>query len=439
MVFVARDRRLDREIAIKFLLPEHTKNAEVLSRFLQEARATAKIGHPGIVTVFDCDQVSDTGTELDGGAYIAMELLAGETLGSRLRRRRMNEREAVAITSQIALALEAAHAIGIVHRDLKPENVFLAHDPAVSSGERVKVLDFGIAKLATSSTDQAPRTHSLAIFGTPPYMSPEQARSSGRSDHRTDIYALGCILFEQVAGRAPFIGEPGEVMAHHQLTPAPRVRSLAEWVSSPLDALVHQLLQKRPDDRPQSMREVHELLRACYPLAGHAVPDATQSAPRTESATNTTLTTATGSATGRPAPARLGQLFLVVAVVCSLVVAAVGMYVRPSKTTTSEPSDAAVTRASGVVITPIEQIDAASSEIMSPTDAGVVEGTDIHDAGTRARTKTVSAVAKNARSGAVVAVPVMPTHDAALAPSRPDAQQRLDDRAVDPFSSETQP
>ncbi len=149
VLYVARDTGLDREVALKFLRPEHLTRPQVVQRFLQEARSAAKINHAGIVTVFECGQVADTNTRADGTVYIAMELLQGESLGARIKReRRLAPALAIGICRQVAAALGAAHRSGIVHRDLKPDNIFLVPDPAVRGGERVKILDFGIAKLA---------------------------------------------------------------------------------------------------------------------------------------------------------------------------------------------------------------------------------------------------------------------------------------------------
>src|SRR5687767_158654 len=144
VVFRAHDASLDREVALKFLNEEHSSQPQILQRFLQEARSAAKIAHPGIVTVYECGQLS----EANNAAYIAMELLDGESLTDRLARSgRMPAEQAIEIARQVASALEAAHRSGIIHRDLKPDNIFLVRDPAVANGERVKVLDFGIAKL----------------------------------------------------------------------------------------------------------------------------------------------------------------------------------------------------------------------------------------------------------------------------------------------------
>ncbi|HTR54834.1 MAG TPA: serine/threonine-protein kinase, partial [Kofleriaceae bacterium] len=167
ILHVARDVELDREIAIKFLRPEHAFRRDTVQRFLQEARAAARIQHPGIVTVFESGVVEGTATRADGTVYIAMELLAGETLSARLRREgRFAPAAAIAIVRQLASALAAAHAAGIVHRDLTPHNVFLVPDAAVVGGERVKVVDFGIAKLVDGLGANV-QTHSLVVLGTP--------------------------------------------------------------------------------------------------------------------------------------------------------------------------------------------------------------------------------------------------------------------------------
>ena len=255
-VFVARDVSLDREVALKFMHAEHTASAEIVRRFLQEARSAAKVVHAGIVTVFECGQLAD------GVAYIAMELLHGETLTSRLSRRgRLAPAAAVEIARQIASALEAAHHAGIVHRDLKPDNIFLVSDAAMPSGERVKVLDFGIAKLAQpETTASSVHTHSMMVFGTPRYMSPEQCRSSANIDHRSDIYSLGCILFELVVGRAPFDGEVGELIAKHQMVAPPTARSERPELPAALDDLIAKMLAKDPAQRPQTMMAVQRAL-----------------------------------------------------------------------------------------------------------------------------------------------------------------------------------
>ena len=260
VVHVARDVDLDREIAIKVLKPEYLTKPQIVQRFIKEARAAAKIGHAGIVTVFECGQIQGTGTRADGNAYIAMELLVGQSLSDRLLDGgRMSMPRAIAITRQLAAALGAAHHAGIIHRDLKPDNVFLVPDAAVMGGERVKVLDFGVAKLMDPADDGV-NTHSQMMLGTPKYMSPEQARSASTVDHRADIYALGCMLFEMLTGRVPFGGDAGELLLAHQKTAPPSARLVVSTVPPSIDALIRRMLAKAPDDRPQTMNEVGDAL-----------------------------------------------------------------------------------------------------------------------------------------------------------------------------------
>ena len=261
-VFAAYDESLEREVALKILNAEHKASDDVMRRFLQEARLAARIGHPGIVTVFECAQVQHTGTNADGIAYIAMELLDGESLAHRLHRcGRMSAPTAMEVTRQIASALEAAHKNGIVHRDLKPDNIFLVKDPAVMHGERVKVLDFGIAKLHHVQSSGV-QTQTNEVFGTPRYMSPEQCRSSTQIDQRSDIYTLGCILFELLTGRPPFVGQTGELFAQHLMVDAPSVLSLVRETPYHVADLVHRMLAKEVDARPPTMADVQRELEA---------------------------------------------------------------------------------------------------------------------------------------------------------------------------------
>jgi len=260
MVLLARDTELDRPVALKILNPSHSDSSDILHRFLREARAAARVRHPGITTVLDSARYRlSNGDEI---AYIAMELLEGESLTKRLARAgRLAPGTAAEIARQIASAVEAAHRAGVVHRDLKPDNIYLVPDSAVASGERVKVLDFGLAKFVNAST-----TAISTVFGTPRYMSPEQCRSSTMIDHRSDIYALGCILFELVTGRTPFEGELYKIVENHLRVAPPRARSLAREVSPALDDLIRRMLAKDASERPASMAAVEAELR----LAGAA-------------------------------------------------------------------------------------------------------------------------------------------------------------------------
>ena len=254
VVYTARDPSLDRNVAIKVLRLAHRANQEIVQRFLQEARTTARIAHPGIVTIHDFGMVE---TRRGSTAFIAMELLSGESLSRRLAREgRLAPAAACEIVRQIASALAAAHHVDVLHRDLKPDNVFLVPDPAMPSGERVKVLDFGLAKLGATGHTQAE-----LVFGTPRYISPEQSRSATLIDPRSDIYSLGCILFELVTGRTPFDGDPRQLIERHQYATPPRAAALGPDVPPVLDELIADMLAKDPADRPQSMGAVQRVLR----------------------------------------------------------------------------------------------------------------------------------------------------------------------------------
>jgi serine/threonine protein kinase len=250
-VYLAQHRRLDRRAAIKVLLPGLSRNAAVIARFFNEARALSRIQHDGIVQVIDCDVA-------DRRAYIVMEHLDGESLAGVIARGggfASEPRSVAAVVGRIADALAGAHDKGIVHRDLKPENVFLALGRRAPF--QAKILDFGIAKLATDNLGASAVTQPGILLGTPSYMAPEQCRGLATFDHRVDVYALGCILFELLAGRKVFeIEAPGDLLMAHVQAPPPRVVDCAAAVPNVLDELVAAMLAKEPDGRPQTMRAV---------------------------------------------------------------------------------------------------------------------------------------------------------------------------------------
>jgi serine/threonine protein kinase/pimeloyl-ACP methyl ester carboxylesterase len=236
VVYKARDRRLQRLVALKFLAPSMSEEPEFKSRFLQEAKAIASLDHPNLCSLFDVAEPEE------GQLVIVMPFYEGETLKQKIGRGPLPLDRAVDYAVQIAAGLAHAHAAGVVHRDIKPANVI------VTTGERVRILDFGIAKV---SSVQAKLTRTGMVLGTLAYMSPEQA-SGERIDHRSDLWALGVVLYEMLTGRQPFTGDSLEALFHAILWPKPeRVTALRPEVPPGLEALVHRLLEKNPADRYQ--------------------------------------------------------------------------------------------------------------------------------------------------------------------------------------------
>ena len=256
--------------AVKVLLPRFTQDAVVVDRFFQEAKAASGIRHAGIVEVFDYGRLPN------GQAYIAMELLRGDDLAGFLARHgKLTPSLAAQIAMQMLAALDASHMVGVVHRDLKPDNIFLVRDPGAPGAIRVKILDFGIAKLIGNPLDghrgPRPKTKGGLILGTPTYMAPEQCKGGVELTARADLYAVGCILFEMLTGRPPFVGGgDGEIMAMHIYEPPPRLSNLVSDLPVELDALLAKLLTKAPEDRiPSAAYALASLERASLgPLAG---------------------------------------------------------------------------------------------------------------------------------------------------------------------------
>ncbi len=270
MVYRAEHTRIGGQVALKVLRPEFTEKPDIIQRFFNEARASGACSHPGIVKIFDFDYHED------GSAYIAMELLHGESLRQRVKRQgALAPDDAIRIVRQCASALSVAHKAEIIHRDLKPGNIFLAQDEETEGGERAKILDFGIAKLSASLSGGDLRTQTDTMMGTPVYMSPEQCRGAGRVDYRSDIYSLACVLFRIVCGRAPFQGEGvGEIIVGHVTEPLPPMRSFEPSISPALEAVVAKAMAKEPAQRYQSMNEFGVALRALrrgtshFPVSG---------------------------------------------------------------------------------------------------------------------------------------------------------------------------
>jgi eukaryotic-like serine/threonine-protein kinase len=260
-VYRARDTRLDREVAIKMLPASFANDAERLRRFEQEARATSALNHPNILTVYDIGTAAEEGGR---APFIVMELLEGEELRAQLKHGAIAPRRAVEYARQIADGLAAAHAKGVVHRDLKPENLFVTADG------RVKILDFGLAKLRPpqpggvdgDAPTQKQITDPGRVMGTVVYMSPEQVRGR-EADHRSDIFSFGVVLYEMLGGRRPFGGDSAvEVMSAILKEEPPELSEANAKISPALDRVVRRCLEKKPERRFQTASDLGFALEA---------------------------------------------------------------------------------------------------------------------------------------------------------------------------------
>jgi eukaryotic-like serine/threonine-protein kinase len=264
-VYRARDTRLDRVVAIKVLPASFSTDPERLRRFEQEARSVAALNHPNILAVHDI------GT-YESAPYMVCELLEGETLRERMQGGVLSSKKAIEVASQIAQGLAAAHDKGIVHRDLKPENIFLTKDG------RVKILDFGLAKIArgpkaneglqTMTSAQVSLTEAGQVLGTAGYMSPEQVRG-GELDHRSDIFSFGAIFFEMLSGKRAFKRDTAaETMTAILKEDPPELAETNRNISPALDRIVRHCLEKNPDQRFQSARDLAFNLDALSQFSG---------------------------------------------------------------------------------------------------------------------------------------------------------------------------
>jgi formylglycine-generating enzyme required for sulfatase activity/predicted Ser/Thr protein kinase len=274
VVYRAVHEGIGQAAAVKVLGGERARDAATLRRFVNEARAASLVEHPGMVKVFDFGETED------GAPFILMEYLAGEPLRARMERARSEGRalsvvEALRVARQAAAALSAVHAMGIVHRDLKPENLMVVADDEAAGGERVKVLDFGIARI---SDDGATLTAPGVVVGSAAYMAPEQCVGDDEIDGRADVYALGVVLYEMLSGAPPFRGDFRALLGMH-LYQQPRPLSLAcPELPEGVARLVHRMLAKEPSLRPD-MAGVVEALRR---LEAEAKEGAAASAARVD-------------------------------------------------------------------------------------------------------------------------------------------------------------
>lgn len=267
-VWRARDEALGRAVAVKRLKPLGVRHEEsflrtMRERFRREARLAAGLQHPGVTVIHDFG-------EYEGMLYLVMELLGGRNLSELLRERRpaaLAIEDITDIAEQAAEALDYTHAQGIIHRDLKPANVMRLDDGTV------KICDFGIARFAADAGLSAKLTSAWMAVGTPHYMSPEQIAGASTVDHRSDLYSLGCVLYELATGAPPFdLGDPWAILTGHRDTPPEPLRTHRPELPESLERLILTLLEKDPDDRPQSAAELARQLAPTRPATGGAEP-----------------------------------------------------------------------------------------------------------------------------------------------------------------------
>jgi len=257
-VFSVTDRKLQRRIAVKVLRPEFTANADSVRRFIREAESAAKINHPHILPIYFVGEKA-------GLVYFAMPLVDGETLDARLRREgQLAEAEVIRLGSEIADALAEAHTHGLVHRDIKPQNVMLQ-----GPKKRAMVMDFGIAKAAAGSGEKL--TGTGVIIGSPHYMSPEQAGGDPEIDKRSDIYSLGIVLWEMLAGEVPFDGPTTQgILIQHLTQPVPAIRIKRPNVTAALGRVLARTTEKKKSDRFEDANALSEALKAAGSTGGSA-------------------------------------------------------------------------------------------------------------------------------------------------------------------------
>jgi serine/threonine protein kinase len=266
-VWAASHVKSEKRFAVKFLKPELAMRAEIIHRFVREARAVTAVRHPNVVAVHEVSQLED------GTPFMVMDYLSGETLGQKLEReRRLSAETTAGVLLPAIAAVGMAHSLGIVHRDLKPDNLFVTTEEGAS---RVKVLDFGIAKL-TATEGEAAATGALtktgSVLGTPFYMSPEQAFGEKDVDHRSDIWTFGIILYECLTGRRPTHADNvGQVFKAIMTGTFPLPSTIVSSVPPELDALVMKMLTRDREQRPQGLDEVRTVLEK-FGTAGSIIP-----------------------------------------------------------------------------------------------------------------------------------------------------------------------
>jgi serine/threonine-protein kinase len=392
-VYRARQEAVRRDVALKIVRRDRAYDPETKGRFEREARAISSLTSQHTITAFDFGEAED------GSWFLAMEMLQGETVGDRLRReRRIDWVDAVRFTRDALKSLAEAHAKGIIHRDLKPDNLFLVKLPEEGGqrGEMCKVLDFGIAKWQ-GDPEAAPidqlETQAGTVFGTPRYMSPEQAQGAAL-DARSDLYSLGVLLYQMLAGRAPFVDDDAVVvMARHIKDPPPPIAEIAADAKVPaaIEQVVLRALAKSPDARPQSAEQMGAELEAAVDAA-RAASSGVQSA----------------LAETRAAASTRGGRLLVLAAVSALAVFAIGAYAISLARRSSEPPSAAAERAepphrSGTVTMP-----ASSGPVVEPSELQSSSDGDSRAESDTSTSVRTGAKTRPARAKPATSAPILP-------------------------------
>ncbi|MDX2087120.1 MAG: protein kinase [Kofleriaceae bacterium] len=407
VVFSARHAVIERPLAIKVLKRDVTRDPATIQRFVQEAKAASRIGHPNII------DVTDFGTTPDGMTYAVMELVIGNTLKATLRAAApLPALRAIKIAAQIARALGAAHDKGIVHRDLKPENVFLIDREGRT--DFVKIVDFGIAKVAPlEGHKDGPRlTRAGTVFGTPEYMAPEQAAGKSDTDHRVDIYALGVILYEMVTGKVPHRGDSTvRTLAMQMLDPVvpPSKVHPDASISPELEAVILKALAKKREDRYARMSDLLAELERVHAVIGQSItgspiyaltplPPGADQPRRPKTPTNrikgepefasTTQRPTFDSVFEEPEPVVQRSRWPMVAIALlgvGAVAAAIVLFVTKSSSPEAPPRAPIVARTPPDAAPVVEPLADAAEEIAPPVDAAVVVVRPPVDAGVRVR------------------------------------------------------
>jgi serine/threonine-protein kinase len=252
-VYLATQQQIEQQVAIKVLHGRAARNDELVQRFYREAKTVTMLSHPNIIRVFIFGRTEE------GLIYLAMEYVKGVSLRDELQNRgRMSEMRAIKILKQSLSALAEAHTLGIIHRDLKPDNILLTSYRG--EDDFVKVLDFGIAKIKDPTGQQRQLTQAGVVYGTPEYLSPEQAQAL-ELDHRSDVYSLGCILYEMVTGHVPFTApKTVNILMMHVYEPAPPPSTKFPNISKEMEEIIMKALQKKPEQRYQTAMEFFEAL-----------------------------------------------------------------------------------------------------------------------------------------------------------------------------------